>query len=316
MPSSSLQILSAQHELSLTLNSRYGLDEILEKFAQTVSQRYLLRNVHYYFLNFSTALLEKNCIELDGHTIKSLSMMNVPVDFHRAMITRYLNNYQKIKKQSDISFKLAHPNNDNACLIIQIPGHGFIVFESIKEVPHQQVSSLIPLVNILADKSTACIEKQALKESVAQLETSHELIYKQFYYDELTNIPNRKLLLKEISSQSNLAQNSSAFILFHIKHLDRLNTKYGHEIIDKFLIKACDVFKKHLSSRGNIYRVSGDEFLISINKKINNHNVTIDHQKLSEKFSEVTKEINALKIYGLTLNVDIVTVARLLNYHG
>jgi len=313
MPSSSLQILSAQHELSLTLNSRYGLDEILKKFAQTVSQRYLLRNVHYYFLNFSSSLLEKNCIEVDGHTIKSLSMMNVSLDFHHAMIKHYLNNYQSIKNHSKTSFKFSHPNNENECLIIQIPGHGFIVFESIKEVPHQQVSSLIPLVNLLADKSSACVEKQALKESVTQLEESHELIYKQFYYDELTNIPNRKLLLKEISTQTNIALNCSAFILFHIKHLDRLNTKYGHEIVDKFLVKTCDVFKKHLSNRGKIYRVSGDDFLVTIDKALNEHNVLIDEQKLSATFVKINQEIASLKIYGLSLNVDIVSVASIFN---
>jgi len=313
MPSSSLQILSAQHELSLTLNSRYSLDEILEKFAQTVSQRYLLRNVHYYFLNFSSTLLEKNCIKVEGHTIKSLSMMNVSLDFHHAMIKRYLSNYEAIKNRSETSFKFSHPKNENECLIIQIPEHGFIVFESINEVPHQQISSLLPLVNILADKSTACIEKQALKESVAQLETSHELIYKQFYYDELTNIPNRKLLLKEISAQNNIAIISSAFVLFHIKHLDRLNTKYGHEVIDKFLIKTCDIFKKHLADRGKIYRVSGDEFLVTVDKSLNGNTVQIDQQKLSSTFVKINKEISDLKIYGLSLNVDIVSVASIFN---
>jgi len=323
MPSSSLQILSAQHELSLTLNSQYGLNELLEKFAQTVSQRYLLRNVHYYFLDFDSTLLEENCIKLEGHTIKSLNSVNVSLTFHTAMIERHLEHYEgknskfekgiPTKEISDTSVKFNNPNNNNSCLLIQIPEHGFIVFESINEVPQQQISSLLPLVNILADKSTACVEKQALKESVSQLERSHKLIYKQFYYDELTGLPNRKLLLKEFSVQTNIALNSSAYILFRINQLERLNTKYGYETIDQFLIKTCDIFADNLSERGTIYRVSGDEFLVTIDRIINGSETPIDQKKLSDTFVKINTEINSLRISGLSLNADIVSVASIFN---
>ena len=105
------------------------------------------------------------------------------------------------------------------------------------------------------------------------------------YYDELTNIPNRKLLVKMCNDLIN-GGIKFALIFIDLNRFKYINDIYGHSVGDEVLIKFSRKMDKCLGNKGVITRYSGDEFIIIYHRYINNdeledfyHNVILGEFK-------------------------------------
>ena len=94
------------------------------------------------------------------------------------------------------------------------------------------------------------------------------LAYKVLYsisYDILTGLPNRNLLLKQltrINRNKKLDNQLLAVIFLDLDRFKIINESFGHEIGDKLLIETTKRLKNCLSSQAKLARVGGDEFAI------------------------------------------------------
>lgn len=96
----------------------------------------------------------------------------------------------------------------------------------------------------------------------AQKERIGSLMRDRIYYDQLTHLPNRVLLLRHISEA-----NSPALILINIDDFKEINATYGYRAGDKVLQCAADKLNQILpDSATGVYRLNADEFAVLIQK--------------------------------------------------
>lgn len=85
------------------------------------------------------------------------------------------------------------------------------------------------------------------------------------YYDELTKLPNRKMLVKICNDfiDSNI---EFALIFIDLNKFKYINDVFGHSVGDKLLINFSRKIEKCLGNKGIATRYSGDEFIIIYNR--------------------------------------------------
>ena len=100
-----------------------------------------------------------------------------------------------------------------------------------------------------------------LKELQLQLE-------RQAYYDELTQIYNRRAFFQQCEQDYAIAaKDSSPFttILIDIDHFKKVNDTYGHHVGDEVIIHVVNTCKKQLPNDALFARYGGEEFVIALN---------------------------------------------------
>lgn len=85
------------------------------------------------------------------------------------------------------------------------------------------------------------------------------------YYDELTKLPNRKMLVK-ICNDLIDCNIQFALIFIDLNKFKYINDVFGHSAGDKLLVNFSSRMEKCLGNKGIITRYSGDEFIIVYNR--------------------------------------------------
>lgn len=90
------------------------------------------------------------------------------------------------------------------------------------------------------------------------------------YYDELTQLPNRKLLFKKCND---LIKDNRKFALIFVdlNKFKYINDVFGHSSGDQVLVEFSSRLKKCLKDKGIVSRYSGDEFIIIYSNYIGNN---------------------------------------------
>jgi len=105
-------------------------------------------------------------------------------------------------------------------------------------------------------------EKEAL---VASLRDSEEQIRQLAYYDPLTELPNRRLLLDRLAQALNHARRkrcSLAIMFTDLDHFKEVNDTFGHDAGDKLLTEVAGRMTGCLRRGDTASRSGGDEFII------------------------------------------------------
>lgn len=127
-------------------------------------------------------------------------------------------------------------------------------------------SRLAIAMNDLLDRNrqlaTLLHEKEAL---VASLRDSEEKIRQLAYYDPLTELPNRRLLLDRLTLALNQARRnrcSLAVMFTDLDHFKEINDTLGHDAGDKLLVQIAGRMTACLRRGDTASRSGGDEFII------------------------------------------------------
>lgn len=97
--------------------------------------------------------------------------------------------------------------------------------------------------------------------------TVKEEMIRNAYYDLLTNIPNRTLLMDNLKVFINNSQNSdnyAALLFLDIDHFKKVNETFGHDVGDSLLIQVAQNIEDIIGDHEIFARVSGDKFVILI----------------------------------------------------
>ena len=92
------------------------------------------------------------------------------------------------------------------------------------------------------------------------------------YYDALTTLPNRTLLIQKLQSK---IESADAFtvVLLDLDGFKSINDHYGHRIGDALLVAIAEKMKECLPPQDTLSRLGGDEFIVILNDT--QHNETI-----------------------------------------
>ena len=104
-----------------------------------------------------------------------------------------------------------------------------------------------------------------LEKSLRELDKQQEILAYQVNHDELTNLPNRRLLLdrlRQAISKSQRFNTKVAVIFIDLDHFKVVNDSVGHHIGDKLLIEYSIRLKNKMRMYDTLARLGGDEFCI------------------------------------------------------
>lgn len=95
---------------------------------------------------------------------------------------------------------------------------------------------------------------------------TNQQVYHLLETDFLTNMANRRGLLRYFQQHSSLASKTNshtgAILLIDIDHFKQVNDRYGHEMGDKVLVHIANMLKKHTQSPNVVTRLGGEEFCL------------------------------------------------------
>lgn len=106
---------------------------------------------------------------------------------------------------------------------------------------------------------------QVLQQDIARRKEAEDKIQHLAYYDLLTNLPNRRLLLDRL--QHTLAvsarhQNHGAVSFIDLDHFKTLNDTKGHSVGDLLLIEVAKRLQTCVREGDTLARLGGDEFVV------------------------------------------------------
>jgi diguanylate cyclase (GGDEF)-like protein len=118
-------------------------------------------------------------------------------------------------------------------------------------------------------------------------EERERLLLRQAYYDELTKLPNRRLLQDRVQQALREAAASGGSVAFLYLDLDRfktLNDSLGHRSGDELLMKLAQRLSDCIAAGDTVSRLGGDEFV-----------VLLRNTSMAETVSQGERILNALR---------------------
>lgn len=151
------------------------------------------------------------------------------------------------------------------------------------------------------------INKDLIKE-IADKEKAEESLEYIAYHDELTDLPNRNLLIDRINDSIETARRNQQELGILFVDLDRfkaINDSLGHNIGDRLIKKVAERLSETLRKEDTISRNGGDEFVVVIKRMQNSDEAILIAQKLIESLTNIF-EIDSHKIHiGASIGISV-----------
>ena len=136
-------------------------------------------------------------------------------------------------------------------------------FTTAGDMPLYFKSSFIPI----RDTAGQVIKLMGLTEDITERKRAEQNIQQLAYYDPLTNLPNRRLLLDRLGqalSACNRSQRHGALMLIDLDHFKKLNDLHGHEVGDLLLIEVAQRITRCIREQDSAARLGGDEYVVML----------------------------------------------------
>lgn len=102
-------------------------------------------------------------------------------------------------------------------------------------------------------------------QDITERKKAEEKIQRLAYYDTLTGLPNRQLLLDRINimvEHSRRNEETFAILFIDVDRFKTINDTLGHTTGDQLLINIANILKTNVRSCDTVARLGGDEFVI------------------------------------------------------
>ena len=168
------------------------------------------------------------------------------------------------------------------------------------------LSSHIMLSNSQGDPEMYCIDIDLTETRKAQTAIEHLA-----YFDQLTDLPNRRLFLDRLNEEIAVAERNSISVAVLYMDLDKfkaINDSLGHSVGDELLKLVGSRIKDQIRLEDTVSRFGGDEFVVLLKELSNNPDAAANQSQLvAEKIQ--TAFTHAFKIdqhkISITLSIGI-----------
>ncbi|PPC98043.1 MAG: sensor domain-containing diguanylate cyclase [Methylotenera sp.] len=181
-------------------------------------------------------------------------------------------------------------------------GHQQYAMSGVKHIFNQRIE----MVAMRADGSEFPIELTltALKDAdlslvtgfvrdISEQKKARQEIENFAYYDALTALPNRRLLIDRYQHAILIAQRACTYCGLLFIDLDKfktLNDTKGHDVGDQLLIEVAKRVQSTVRAGDTVARLSGDEFVVIIENL--DASATVAYQQVSEVAQKLLAELN------------------------
>src|SRR5580704_5574608 len=145
---------------------------------------------------------------------------------------------------------------------------------------------------------------------ISEQKAFEDLLFHSAYYDELTELPSRRVIEHRANNllRSDSTEKKFALAFLDIDNFKQINDYYGHAIGDALLIELARRICRELRDTDMLSRISGDEFLLLLSP-VRNHEEVAEFlrsllERLSAPFFIDGSEIFASTSVGVSLYPD------------
>ena len=158
----------------------------------------------------------------------------------------------------------------------------------------------------IKDKNDRIIGALAIITDITQRIHTQERLEHQANHDNLTNIPNRTMLIKEIQKEIVRFQRHNqlfGIIFMDLDHFKNINDSLGHSVGDKMLIITAQRIQSAIRIEDTVARIGGDEFVVLVpNLGSNTHAAVIKIEHVAQKIHEVLSVSYDIDTYALSIS--------------
>jgi diguanylate cyclase (GGDEF)-like protein len=179
----------------------------------------------------------------------------------------------------------------------KVMGH-LVVFD---RRPMLDKERTISILRVFASRAGAELERQRAEETIK----------KMAYYDSLTGLPNRVLLVDRMTlalAHAHRIKKRLAVMFLDFDDFKLVNDSYGHAIGDLFLKEMGQRLKSAVREEDTLARLGGDEFILVLPELVDRGNAVTLAEKLiaigREPFNFAGSEIKASFSIGISLYPD------------
>ena len=148
-------------------------------------------------------------------------------------------------------------------------------------------SKIATISAVRNDKNETVQYIAAFTDNTAHKKAENE-IYRLAFYDALTGLPNRRLLLDRLSvalSASTRNQQYGALIFLDLDNFKTLNDTLGHYYGDMLLVEVAKRLKMSVREMDTVARLGGDEFVVLL------EDLDADLQEASRKVAQIAEKL-------------------------
>jgi diguanylate cyclase (GGDEF)-like protein len=98
--------------------------------------------------------------------------------------------------------------------------------------------------------------------NITENKRNEELIRRMAEYDDLTGLPNRRKLVKDIDNALSGSESEGYIVFFDLDDFKNVNDDLGHQAGDELLVQIGQTLQTSPLTTGHCYRHSGDEFVL------------------------------------------------------
>lgn len=107
--------------------------------------------------------------------------------------------------------------------------------------------------------------RRGSNRDVTALKEAEQLAHQLAYFDSLTNLPNRRMLMDRLLhalTQAKRFQRALAIMFLDLDHFKQINDTLGHDTGDKLLVEVASRLSRSVRQGDTVARTGGDEFII------------------------------------------------------
>ena len=143
-------------------------------------------------------------------------------------------------------------------------------------------------INVVQNKSGRIQQYIAMFTDITERKQYEDDIWRQANYDALTDLPNRKMCIDQLTYDLKTAKrtNSSVAVLFiDLDRFKLINDTLGHSAGDSLLIEIASRLKETVRESDVVSRLGGDEFVVILNDIRNISDVEVVSKKILSNIS-------------------------------
>jgi diguanylate cyclase (GGDEF)-like protein/PAS domain S-box-containing protein len=162
---------------------------------------------------------------------------------------------------------------------------------------------LYATITAVKDENAEISQYVAVYTNISENKKAENEIYKLAFYDDLTGLPNRRLLLDRLNvaqSSSGRSQLYGAIIFIDLDNFKSVNDKFGHNHANNLLIDVANRLKFSIREADTVARLSGDEFVVML------ENLSTDIDDAAQKVAYIAENLLSIIRTPYSLNETMI----------
>lgn len=122
-----------------------------------------------------------------------------------------------------------------------------------------------------------------MARDITERKKAEEEIEQLAFYDPLTKLPNRRLLIDRLEHESLVVkrhQYSAALLFLDLDHFKTLNDSLGHSVGDSLLEQVAQRLSEQVRAEDTVARLGGDEFVVLLPELDENQEAAASHARM------------------------------------